>query len=234
MKKRIRVLNSFALAIVVGYTGLASSFIAKQTVVDPFIDAAFVFLTSVGFYHIVIDIIYTAVGSIRPLLFLYWGKEYVDGLWAYSYTIEGDTTNTIYFGLWRFEQDLYETKVIGFGLSDEFTARSRVRSVSDIMRDGSQCEFLNIRSDSVEPSGDYYSRTLMYFEFSRRFLFKYPVRMRGKTVMYGGPRNGLVTNNYFIRHPKARTEQDVIDELRASFETSGVIHPEARRQKAPQ
>lgn len=233
MNNRIRVLNSFALAIIIGYTALAFGVISKQSIVNPVFDNIFVFVTSIGFYRVLIDVIFWLVRSVRPLLRLYWGKEFVDGLWSYSYTVEGRDDHNIYFGIWRFEQDLYETKVIGFGLSDDFSVRSRVRSISDIIRDGTECEFVNLRSDTIDPSGDYYSRTLMYFEYARLLFMKYPVRMRGKTVIYGGPRNGLVASNYFVRHPNAQTEQDVIEELRADFESRGAVHVEARRPKAP-
>ena len=230
MSGRIRRLTLFVLTIVVIYTIFVLKLIAKKPVISPIIDPVVVFLTSIAFYQILIDLLFQVVGRVDFFLKLYWGRLYLDGLWSYTYTLDIQDDKSVYFGVWRFEQTLYDTRVVGFGLSDDFIARSRVRSVTNMIGNGGMYEFINIRSDSVDPSKDYYSRTGMFFELNKKKVLRYPIRMRGTTVVYGGPLNGKVCNNVFIRHESAKTEEDVVSELRSAFEKSGKAQAEAKMQ----
>ena len=227
MNDRVRRLTFIVLAIIVLYTITVVKFVSQHPVVNPWVDSLFVFLTSVGFYQLLIDFMFRLVGAVPLLLRLYWGRLYVHGLWSYTYTLDGKDDDTIYFGVWRFEQTLYDTQVVGFGLTKDFRARSRVRSATDMINNGSMYEVINIRVDSVDSARDFYSRTSMYFELNRNRLFRYPVRMRGHTVVYGGPLNGRICNNVFIRHESAQTEEDVIQELKRNYLQCGRVHPEA-------
>ncbi|WP_146151753.1 hypothetical protein [Ahniella affigens] len=207
------------------YTIFVAVRLSKTPLVNPAIDASIVFFTSIGFYRMLIAGTLWAMANVKVLHKLYWGKSYVDGLWSYTYTIDGEEDGKMYFGVWRFEQSLYTTSVVGFGLSDSFSVRSRIRSVTDFISNGAMREFINVRNDSMESAVDYYSRTSMFFERGKSWL-GYPTRMRGKTIIYGGPRGGRVCNNVFVRHPEAKTEQDVIDEIKRNLINYGAVHPE--------
>jgi hypothetical protein len=229
MTARLKRLNAIALAVVLTYAFFALKFVSERTIVNPTVDFIFVYVTSVGFYQFIINLIYGAVAASPFLMRLYWGRLHVSGLWSYVYTLDGlPPDNTIYFGVWRFDQDLYRTKVVGFGLTDSFKVRSHVRSVTDMIEIGGVYQVVNIRSDSVDSQSEYYSRTTMFFELSRDKVLRRPARMRGKTFVYGGPLSGRICNNSFIRHEGARTEQDVIDELMANLKAYGQVHPDVQ------
>lgn len=225
MTERLRRLNFIALAIVVTYAMVVSKVLSSNPLVNPVIDGVIIFVSAIELHRLLVDLLFRLVPGMRALMKLYWGRMYVDGLWSYTYTLDGADDGKIYFGVWRFDQTLYSTRVVGFGLSENFIPRSRVRSVSEIMGDGHVYEFVNIRTDSVDPGVEYYSRTAMYFELNKNRFFRYPTRMRGRTIVYGGPLSGRICNNLFIRHELARTEQDVIDDLEENFHKYGSVHP---------
>lgn len=217
--ERIRRINFVALAVVVVYTMVVVKIIGtlEEPIFGPLGDSFVVFLTSVGFYMMIVSAIFNIIDYIPFLQKFYWGSLYVSGLWSYVYTIEGDKEEIVYFGVWKFQQTLYDTSVVGFGLTEKFTVRSRVRSASDMIKNGNMYEFINIRSDSVGSANEYYSRTSMFFELNKNLLLRYPVRMRGQTMIYGGPLNGRICNNLFVKHEGAKTEEDVIEALRKIY-----------------
>jgi hypothetical protein len=215
MPRRVSSVNFFVLMTVVAYTIFAQKYLLNNPLVHPIVDSIIVLLTSMGVYRIIAFSLIQVLGGTRFFLRLYWGRLYLDGFWSYSYTLDGkDADDTVYFGVWRIEQDLFETKVLGFGLTDKFIVRSRVRSMTDMISTGGLYEFINIRSDAVDPANDFYSRTSMHFELNKNWFMRYPIRMRGKTVVYGGPYNGRVYNTVFVKHEKAWTEEDVIEALK--------------------
>ena len=215
--ERLNSLNYVVLSVVVIYTIFAQKFVIAKPILGAYFDPAFVLLTSVGFYNLLLKFMFFLFTNVPFLLQIYWGKIFVHGYWSYTYTVDGptDAEDKIFFGVWRFEQSLYDTKVVGYGLHEDFRVRSRVRSVSDLIRNGEMYEIINIRSDSIESAVDNYSRTSMFFEMNRRSLFKFPEIIRGKTVVYGGVYSGRVYNTVFRRHNNAKTEQDVIDILKS-------------------
>lgn len=234
MSERVARLNFVALLVVVVYATTVTRLVAANQIVNPVVDALIVFVTSVQMHQLIVHFLFRLVPAVQLLMKLYWGHLYVAGFWSYTYTLDGrDDGGKIYFGVWRFDQNLYNTRVVGFGLTDNFHVRSRVRSMTDMIGNGDMHEFVNIRNDSEDPATEYYSRTNMYFELNKDRLLRCPIRMRGKTIVYGGPRNGLVCNNVFLRHKNARTEQDVIDELRENMLKYGFVHPGVV-QKAPE
>lgn len=218
-------LASVSLGLTLAYALAALKFASKTTILSPVFDFVLIFITSAGLYKLVVNVICSVVGSSEFLLRLYWGRLHVAGLWSYSYTLEDSEDDTVYFGVWRFEQNLFGTSVVGFGLTDDYRVRSHVRSVTDMLDNGNAYEFVNVRSDSIDSSAEYYSRTTMFFELSGRHFLRRPIRMRGKTFVYGGPRSGGICSNFFVRHEKARTEQDVIDIIRSNIKNHGHVHP---------
>jgi hypothetical protein len=229
MPQRLATINFVVLMVVVLYTIGAERFAINSPMVQTIfleelkigdavvvraVSSAVVFLTSIGVYQLIVKVALNILGQSEVFLRVYWGRLYLNGLWAYEYTIDGAVDEKMYFGVWRIEQSLFDTKVNGFGLTDKFVVRSRVRSMTDMIPAHGMYEFINIRSDAVDPAIDYYSRTAMHFELNRDRFLRYPVRMRGKTVVYGGPYNGRVYNTVFRKQERARTEEDVLDELR--------------------
>lgn len=224
MNNKLKVLNFITLSIVIGAAMLIQSYFIANPILNPLFDSAVIYLTSVGFYELLLKIIHGLVEKIPFLLRFYWGRMFVHGLWSYSYTVDGGD-NTVFIGVWRFEQDLFLTQVVGFGLDTNFNVRSRVRSLSDMLKTDNMYEFINARSDAQTLAQETISKTNMFFELSRKFLFPIPTRMRGTTVIFGGERNGGVCNNYFLKHPNARTEEEVISIMRQNLEKYGAVHP---------
>lgn len=225
--ERLRRLNVLALGIALSYALLAMQFVAEQktvghngqthkgVIVSPLVDFLFIYVTSAGLYRGIVGLIHQAVESSRILLRLYWGSMYVDGLWSYVYTVDGTDGSEDFFGIWRFRQTLFGTSVVGFGLTNDFRIRSRVRSLTDLVEQHLQLEVVNVRTDSIDKgAGEYYSRTTMYFETERRGLLRLPTRMSGKTFVYGGPLTGRICSNTFTRHMNVDTEHELIELLK--------------------
>lgn len=223
---RLTRLNLFILSIIIAYAIGMVKYVSQKPIVNPIFDYIIVFLTSVSFHEILKTIILILVEKNRFLQKIYWGKSFLDGFWSYAYTVNDPKDNNIYFGIWRFEQTLFATKIVGFGLNPDFTVRSRVRSVTDLIKNVNRYEVINIRTDHIANAIDYYSRTSMYFELNKDIFFRHPIRMRGETVVYGGPLNGRICNNFFLKHNSAKTEEDVINELKENVRSYGKIYPD--------
>jgi hypothetical protein len=223
--ERLNTVNYVVLGLIIAYTIAAQNFVLAKPILGKFFDPAFVFATSIGFYNLIMKAAFFLISNVDILLRIYWGKLFLHGFWSYTYTVDSgaDAEDKIYFGVWRFEQSLYDTKVVGFGLTDDFRVRSRVRSVSDLLKNGEMYEIVNIRSDSIESAVDNYSRTSMFLELSKSFIFRYPNKIRGKTVVYGGIYSGRVYNTVFTRHIDAKTEEDVIETLRRQIPSFSVL-----------
>lgn len=226
MNRRIRQLNFIAISIVILYTVLVLKFLATRVFVNPFIDSLAAYLTSIGFYQILIDVLYGIVANNKLALKLYWGRQFVDGLWFYTYFREGPDTdpNKVYFGIWRFEQDLYSTKVFGIGLNDNFLVRSRVRSITDMVENNGAYEIFNIRTDNAAPDRDFYSRSSMLFDTNQRNWLNYPVKIRSETIIYGGVLSGNVHIDVFTKCESAKTEDEAIVLLQKHLNTNFPEH----------
>ena len=212
MNQRLQRLNFIALIIVIFYTVFVVKFLSTRTIVNPLVDHIVVFLTSVGFYQIIIDVLYRIVCGSKTALKLYWGREFLDGLWYYHYVREGKDAdpNKVYFGVWRFEQDLFRTKVSGIGLNDAFVVRSRVRSITDLIEVNGAHEIFNIRTDNAAPDRDFYSRSSMSFDKNGNSWLNCPVKIRGKTIIYGGVLTGDTHVDVYVKCESAKTEDDAI------------------------
>lgn len=240
MSDRIARLNIIALGVALYYALVAIQFISDLgteqspgvpgSVVNPAVDLAFIYVTSAGLYLAIVKAILAAVSNSSLLLRLYWGRRYVDGLWSYVYTIDGDESGTKHFGIWRFRQDLYRTTVVGFGLTDDFEIRSRVRSLTDLVEHNLEMEVVNVRTDSIDSKTENYSRTTMYFEVPRKGFMKVPNRMTGKTFVYGGPLTGRICSNTFYRQTDVATEEELIERLKSAAVESRDITPAHPRQ----
>ncbi len=229
MNQQIQRLNFIAITIVILYTLLAVKFVATTTIVNPFVDYVLAFFTSVGFYQILVDVLYSSVVRNKLALKLFWGRRFVDGLWYYTYVREGKDAdpNKVYFGVWRFEQDLFTTQVRGIGLTDNFLVRSRVRSITDMIENNGAYEIFNIRTDNAAPDRDFYSRSSMLFDTNEKSWVNYPLKIRGKTIIYGGVLTGDVHVDEYVKCESAKTEDDAIALLREHLKTN---YPQVRIQ----
>lgn len=175
-------------------------------------------LTATGSYVFLIRILLFFVGHSGLLLRFYWGKLYLQGYWSYEYT----RGNKIFFGIWRFEQDLDSTHVIGSGLNDRFVPRTIVRSVSPLIEDQGAYWVLNVRTELDTTSGlitPVYSKTTLILDSARWFS---PVTtMRATTEIYGGTSSGhLHADVLFHKHVKAKSDEDVIVLLRNKYQAT--------------
>lgn len=220
---RIEKLHYVALLIIFSYGVAIAHVLASRTFLNPAVDALIAYITSVSFYQFIIKIICKFVEKIPILMRLYWGKNYVDGIWAYWYVLEDSGSQEVHFGIWQIQQDLYKTSVIGFGLTKDYSIRSNVRSVTDFMDMGHCLEVINRRTDIADSSKEVYSRTTMFFELDSKGIIKSPYRMKGKTYVYGGPRNESVCNNSFLKLKTAKTAQEAIEFIRNNIITYGTI-----------
>lgn len=220
---RIQKIHSVALLIILTYSVGIMHFLATKTFINPYIDALVAYITSVSFYQFIVRVICKIVEKIPVLMKIYWGEHYFAGFWSYWYVLENDETKKVHFGIWEIEQDLYHTSVIGFGLSDNYEVRSNVRSVTDFIEMDNGFEVINKRCDVQDSTKEVFSKTTMFFELESKGIFKSPYRMKGKTYVYGGPRNENICNNSFLKYKDAKSVQEVIEEIRNNINVYGTI-----------
>ena len=172
-------------------------------------------LTAKGFYELIIRLIFFVIANSGFLMRLYWGRMYIDGYWSYEYKREGKK----YFGIWRINQDLDITNVIGSGLNDDFSVRTNVKSVSPLIKYQGAFFVLNIREELSKDKGfitPVYSKTTLILDRPNG-LFSQVRMIRATTEIYGGESNAHVHSNVIFRkHLKARSDEDVIRELKES------------------
>src|SRR5437660_12321256 len=82
-----------------------------QTTFGAYYPYLFVLASLVSYELILKGMIY-AIDHFGVLKKLYWGSVYLEGLWSYT----SHSKETEFFGIWRIEQDIFETKVVAFGL----------------------------------------------------------------------------------------------------------------------
>jgi hypothetical protein len=120
---------------------------------------------------------------------MYWGELYLDGFWYYT-SFEGGKE---FFGLWRITQDVMTTKIIAFGLDDNFRRRSTVQSVSDLIGSAGVYQVINVRWDATEGDRQQYAKTVLVPDKPvGPFLRKTSKYIRGETTLYGGNLDGLI------------------------------------------
>ncbi len=181
-------------------------------------------LTAKGVYEIILRSVRFVILHSSVLMRLYWGRLYLAGYWSYEYTRGGIT----FFGIWRFEQDLDDVRIVGGGLNNEFRPRTIVRSVSPLIEDQGAYFVLNVRSELDQATGHIlpvYSKTTLILDTPRRF-FREVITLRATTEVYGGPSTGqLHPDVVFHKHPGAYSDEDVVNELRESGRYSGNAEP---------
>lgn len=169
-------------------------------------------LSATGVYVFLMRVMFWVVSKSELLLRIYWGKLYLKGYWSYEYSRD----NKRYFGIWRFEQDLDNVRVVGSGLNDRFLPRTIVRSVSPLIEEQGAFFVLNVRTELEATNGlitPVYSKTTLILDAPRGF--NQVVTMRATTEIYGGISSGqLHPDVIFKKHLNAKTDEDVIEDLK--------------------
>ncbi len=234
MTGRIQRFQAFVISLMAAYVVGLHYAIARLPDLHPLTVLATAILTSVGFYRLLVGFLQWVVSANRFAKQMYWGRLYLDGLWSYRYTLSGKE----YRGVWRIDQDLHRTAVLGFGVDDQFTVRSRHRSVTDLIDSSGAFDVVNLRSDRVEPNTEYYSKTTVFIGAGTRrkwFSLRRATRLRGRTVIYGGKLSGIVHDDVeFVKHESAESEDEVLDELRRLKAVEARSSEEVRRLGSPQ
>jgi hypothetical protein len=176
-----------------------------------YLNAALVWVSGVLGYQAIANTLFTVGSRNKAVLSIFYGPMFLDGFWSYT-SHAGDK---YYLGVWRIEQDLYETKVTAFGLDDAFGKRSSVQSVATHLKP-SEFIFVNERTDWDRDSSKQFSKTVAIPDEVKSVLFfERPVVIRGETQIYGGPMSGQVaTNVVFRKHTDVRSFDALIDKLR--------------------
>lgn len=190
-------------------------------------------LTAKGFYEIITRFIFIIISNTPVLMKMYWGKRYINGYWSYEYSREGKK----YFGIWRISQDLNMTYVMGYGLNDDFSTRTIVRSVSPLIEDQGAFFVLNVRQELDQTSGfitPVYSKTTLIID-KPKSVFMQIETMRATTEIYGGSSNAhLHPNVIFRKHTEAKSDEDVIKDLkkiRSSVpNTTDILNPNKKER----
>jgi hypothetical protein len=210
---RLEKWNMAVISTVILYTVTIQRLVLVTPIVSPIVDSILVFLTSMGVYRILINGLHALTESNSFLLRIYWGNVYLDGFWMYSYHRD----NNEHRGIWRIEQDLYSTKIIGFGIDESLRRRSGIRSVTDLIEINNAYEIVVVRNDKDEPDKDFYSKTILIPDKSKKSKWYYPACpqiLRGRTIIYGGKLSGTVhADIVFTRYNDVKSEEDLIQTL---------------------
>ena len=218
LSNRFQALNVFILLLVIIIALFIQKILSNIQNLDNHFIPFIVILTSFISYGALIQFFYMAMKRSR-FLKLYWGKLYLHGFWYYKYTIEGNLSNKEYFGIWKFEQDLYGTKITGYGYSDDFKIRTMLTSVTQIIDNNNKFEVTNLKIDASCPDVEFYSKTSMSFMANpqKSFFNPHPVKFNAFTSIYGGNFSGKIHLDSFTKVEHARSEDCVLEILKEQF-----------------
>ena len=211
MKNRIHILNIFIIAIVTIYSVVVNRILLVSQL-DIYSNYLITFFSSIGFYLLLVMILYKCIQNNDFLLKLYWGKLYLKGYWYYHYTL-GDKK---YYGITMIEQDLYGINTIGFGIDETGNQRANARSVTQLIENNNAYDIVCVRCDLLEEDNNYSKTTLQPDKPTKNSFFsiKVPTKMRAITHIYGGKQNGTLHKDVvFRKFENAKCEDDIIDFL---------------------
>ena len=209
VEQRREALNAFILiGIVVAAIEVVS--MKPDIVRNSFLQILFVVSTA-GLYKILISICLFSVNKIKLLLMFYWGNAYIDGLWHYDYVLNGEK----YFGVWDVRQDVDGVKVIGTGLSKDFSVRTIGESVSPLIPENGSYFIINSRTDMNDGGGRVFVKSKLIIDRPKKIL-KGSVSMRGTTEVYGGKNDRQIHQDVkYTKHEDVFTVDDLINKLKS-------------------
>jgi len=201
---------SVSLALMVG---LALYQIMSKTTFPVYLNFIITFLASSAFYEFLFRFLIYLFSNVDFFLKILWGNLYLKGYWSYTYIINGEKK----YGAWCIDQKYNSLTVKGFGISaNDYTRRSDVQSLSELIKRNNDYEILNMRrdvnSDGAFPDEFFYSKTSLHMHWRNTVLniMCYPKEMDGVTIIYGGALSGNHHGSLkFIKHEDAKTEEDI-------------------------
>jgi hypothetical protein len=179
-------------------------------------DTIIVAVGAVLSYEAIMFLIEWGARKSKTFLMIYWGQDYLDGLWYYTSSNDEGQSN---LGVWRIKQDLFGTQLFAFRLGANFERLSTVASITDFDSSGGWYEVICKRTDFDFSRLEYFSRSrFVPDEPERHGIFVYSTTMRGETVLAGGEKSGLLSSNaVFVKLPDARSEHEMVAILQAMF-----------------
>ncbi len=185
MESRLDNVNFFVLTIVFLYILAIQKFLIGRTVFGGAADQAIAYLSSVGFYGIVHRVLYWLINGNEWLLKLFWGRDYLKGVWTYSYASPTGRRT----GIWVIDQNVHNTTISGRGV-DNGKTRSEFVSIGPPIERLGRKEIIFERSEADAPQSKHFSRTVLIVEDSYHgWFWSFPVRMRASSVFFGLPSN---------------------------------------------
>lgn len=142
------------------------------------------------------------------LLKFLWGKEYINGIWTYSYELNGERR----FGVWRIAQDVYGVSITGYGLDKHKKIRSTSKSITPLFNNQGLYEMTFLRTVVTAPDRQHIAKTTFYLDnFKRGKLHSAPKVMRAQSIIFGGPEGGTSHVDVLARKQDgAETEEEAV------------------------
>jgi hypothetical protein len=216
MIDRFRTFSVWIVVLAVSLTIFLDQKVFSVVTTNLYFRAALVWLSGVLTYEVIVKLLFSFGGRMKIVLAAYYGKFYLHGYWHYT---SRNKDNKMFLGVWKIEQDLYETRVTAFGLDDKFGKRSSVHSTACVLSP-ERMLFINERTDfNEDPNRDLFSKTTaITAEMRRRLLvFRHPIVLLGETELFGGGRSGEVNTNVVLRkHPEIDSFEALIKKLRST------------------
>lgn len=216
MLERFRSFSLWIVVLAVSTAVFLEGTLFTTVTNNPYVNAGLVWISGVLSYQAITKVMFSVGSRSKAILSLFYGPMFLDGFWSYTSRAETKTGPKYYIGVWRIEQDLYETKVTAFGLDEDFRKRSSVQSVATHLKPG-EFVFVNERTDWDQDSTKQFSKTVAIPDEikSTLFMFERPVVIRGETQIYGGVMSGQVaTNVVFRKHSKVKSFDALIAALK--------------------
>lgn len=212
MLERFRSFSLWIVILAVSAAVFLQGTLFNTVTTNAYVNAGLVWISGILSYQAITKAFFSIGSRSKAILSFFYGPMFLDGYWSYT-SHAGDK---YYIGVWRIDQDLYETKVTAFGLDDNFGKRSSVQSVATSLTPN-EFVFVNERTDWDQDSSKQFSKTVAIPDQVKRswLIFERPVVIRGETQIYGGPISGQVaTNVVFRKHPGVRSFDALIEKLR--------------------
>ncbi|MET8367405.1 hypothetical protein ABZU53_27990 [Micromonospora sp. NPDC005194] len=211
----IQRIGTATLVVVVTY-GIAINGVLAKSSISGFYRLILVLLSSAAVYRLLTSLCFALLSRMGPLLKLHWGRErYFHGYWHYTSERDGQQ----FLGVWRFTQTPTEIRVQAFGLDQDFKRRFFSHSVGSVLETvpGSGVyEVVNARDDYLRRERPVFTMTRFVPDLpvGRRVLPGLVTSMHGETFTFSQSRGGYVNRNVcFVRHPKVKSDQQMIDLL---------------------
>jgi hypothetical protein len=212
--RRIEAIHTLISTFVIAYVVAIEKLLMTNTVISPYADQLLAFLTSIGFYRILFIIAFWIANRNAFALRLLWGKEYVHGLWTYSYDFKGEKR----FGIWRIVQTIYGVSITGYGLDAQKKIRSTFKSITPLINNQGLYEIVFLRTITSQPDRQHIAKATLYLDtFKKGRLHAAPTVIRSQSLIFGGLESGMTHIDVIARkHDNAVSEDQIVAEVDTS------------------